>query len=119
MKFPKMNKQVKALWLKALRSGEYAQGRERLLTEEENGEHSFCCLGVLCDLYSRKTGQQWEKRLNTWDGYPVFFLGVHTMPPLEIDKWSELDSDAQDKLAGMNDKGKSFKAIAKWISRNL
>lgn len=118
MKFPKMNKQVKALWLKALRSGEYAQGRERLLTEEENGEHSFCCLGVLCDLYSRKTGQQWEKTNHSW-GQFISFSGTNTMPPLEIDKWSELDSDAQDKLAGMNDKGKSFKAIAKWISRNL
>lgn len=118
MKFPKMNKQVKALWLKALRSGEYAQGRERLLTEEENGEHSFCCLGVLCDLYSRETGYQWEKRSHSWNGN-VSFKYCDTMPPSEVDSWSGLDSYAEDHLASMNDGGKSFKVIANWISRNL
>lgn len=42
-----MNKAIKKKWLKALRSGEYEQGRERLCSIAEDGTHRFCCLGVL------------------------------------------------------------------------
>lgn len=41
-----MNKTLKNKWLKALRSGEYAQGVGRLRTNKDE----FCCLGVLCDI---------------------------------------------------------------------
>lgn len=40
-----MDKEIKAQWLAALRSGEYAQGAGAL---SRNGLH--CCLGVLCEL---------------------------------------------------------------------
>lgn len=44
-----MNPQVKEMWVKALRSGEYQQGRGELITMTD--EHTkYCCLGVLCDL---------------------------------------------------------------------
>lgn len=42
-----MNPKVKKQWLKALRSGEYNQGRGALV--EDN---NFCCLGVLCNLHA-------------------------------------------------------------------
>jgi len=42
----KMNPEIKALWVDALRSGEYQQGK-LLLKPTKN---TFCCLGVLCDL---------------------------------------------------------------------
>lgn len=42
----KMNPEVKALWIDALRSDEYEQGNG-LLRSENN---KFCCLGVLQDL---------------------------------------------------------------------
>ena len=38
-----MNKEIKDKWVKALRSGEYKQGR--LYLQRDN---LFCCLGVLC-----------------------------------------------------------------------
>lgn len=41
----KMKPEIKALWIEALRSGEYEQGRGQL-----NMNNHFCCLGVLCDL---------------------------------------------------------------------
>ena len=47
-----MNKRVKKMWVAALRSGEYEQCRKVL----RNGEGGFCCLGVLCDLYAKETG---------------------------------------------------------------
>lgn len=42
----RMNTAVKALWLAALRSGDYEQGHGALKTVDGK----YCCLGVLCDL---------------------------------------------------------------------
>ncbi len=42
-----MNPEVKALWVGALRSGKYKQGRGRL---HDPADNSFCCMGVLCEL---------------------------------------------------------------------
>jgi hypothetical protein len=48
---PKMNPEVKDLWVKALRSGEYSQAEGKLCyASKEDGSRSFCCLGVLADL---------------------------------------------------------------------
>lgn len=45
-----MKLEIAKKWVAALRSGDYAQTSRRL----RNGD-SFCCLGVLCDLYSKET----------------------------------------------------------------
>jgi hypothetical protein len=42
----KMNPEVKAKWVAALRSGKYRQGKHVL--NRNNDE--FCCLGVLCEI---------------------------------------------------------------------
>lgn len=41
-----MKKSFMKKWVKALRSGEYEQGKFRLVDANDN----FCCLGVACDL---------------------------------------------------------------------
>lgn len=50
----KLDPELKAKWLAALRSGEYKQGRYCLSTD--NG---FCCLGVLCDIVKDDVGYEW------------------------------------------------------------
>lgn len=40
-----MNKEIKAKWVEALRSGKYKQGKSRLRTRT-----GYCCLGVLCSV---------------------------------------------------------------------
>ena len=46
--------ELKAKWVAALRSGDYKQGTEFLkagsATEISNGQHEYCCLGVLCEI---------------------------------------------------------------------
>ena len=53
----RMAPEVKKLWLDALRSGEYIQGRGRLTAIVERGagedKEANCCLGVLCELAVR------------------------------------------------------------------
>lgn len=44
-----MNTEVKEKWVAALRSGGYTQGYESLKFEK-----TFCCLGVLCDLFLKE-----------------------------------------------------------------
>lgn len=54
-----MNKEVKQLWVKALRSTEFKQGRSKL----KSGD-AFCCSGVLTELYrvsSENSGIDWER----------------------------------------------------------
>ena len=46
MSTQRMNPEIKAKWVAALRSGKYTQGRGAL--RRTNGE--MCCLGVLCDI---------------------------------------------------------------------
>lgn len=42
-------------WIKALRSGEYAQGRLDLKADR-NGVVRYCCLGVLCEILKDDLG---------------------------------------------------------------
>lgn len=56
-----MKKEVAELWVKALRSGKYKQGRSALCTvvadpeNPKNKTKSYCCLGVLADIASKST----------------------------------------------------------------
>lgn len=52
-----MKKRIKQLWVDALRSHEFYQGRGRLCTVTNDGEHRFCCLGVLCELHAQEHPQ--------------------------------------------------------------
>lgn len=47
-----MDAQMKARWVKALRSGKYRQARGVLRTSDAEGQ-TFCCLGVLCEVNNR------------------------------------------------------------------
>ena len=53
----KMNPEVKQKWIDALRSDKYEQGSGKLRSVT-----GYCCLGVLCDLYSQEHNTQWEFR---------------------------------------------------------
>lgn len=51
-----MNTEVKELWVNALRSGDYVQGRGQLAVvldavgDDKTPNRKHCCLGVLCDI---------------------------------------------------------------------
>lgn len=101
-----MNPQVKVKWLHALRSGEYRQGRYRL--KGEGG--GFCCLGVLCDVYSKddegKGRWEWKPKDGGWKfvtddlEFEEQYLqtvgismewGETVLPPLVVE-WAGLDN---------------------------
>jgi hypothetical protein len=55
-----MNPDKKKMWIDALLSGEYKQGRGAL--KYKNG---YCCYGVLCDV-AIKDGLKVEVKTDTW-----------------------------------------------------
>ncbi len=133
MPYPKMKPEVKAEWLKALRSGKYKQ-TVGSLCRVEAGQLCYCCLGVLCDV----------RDPTRWSPTPEGFMGrVHYNVPLSgvlslistdmfLDMF-EVPADVPDKkiwyenelypiqciLSGKNDSGVWFSEIADWIEANL
>lgn len=80
----KMNPEVKAMWLDALRSGEYEQTVSRLRDEK-----GYCCLGVLCDLHADATGTKW----NMTEPWKPRYLGENATLPALVKQWAGLDDD--------------------------
>jgi hypothetical protein len=108
-----MNKRVKRLWIKALRSGKYKQGQGQLCIEQPDGlEH--CCLGVLeeiaitcgvIDNYEHCSGSL-DRTVKEW-------AGLQTTNP-------RLGPRVDSRTASwLNDKGKSFTFIADRIEKYL
>lgn len=121
-----MNPIVKQKWLKALRSGGYAQGRSALKTTK-----GYCCLGVLCDLAVR------EGIVTTSvSSYGVITFGIYEedgLLPGEVQEWAGIATrspqvkyvnkavfeDDLNHLADINDRGSSFEEIANLIEAQL
>jgi len=102
IRFPKV---LRTRWLKALESGRYQQTKLRL---EDAGKH--CCLGVLGRIL----------RINRTQ------LRMYSLPAALSDsgKFPEAICQLEGgntkfamRLAGMNDRGETFKEIAKYIRK--
>ena len=110
-----MDKQIKAQWIAALRSGQYKQGHEFLRRDNE-----FCCLGVLCDLYD---ATQWQPSSEVYSYGKG--AGYYIYPPDAVWQWAGIDPEVGSDevgidLARMNDeKQMPFNQIADWIAANL
>lgn len=110
MNYPKLHPVFKKKWLAALRSGKYKQGRGYLLEIDDQGNKTYCCLGVACKVV--RIGDQYlDSELITQDmvrAPKMLMSGKHV-----------------DVLTQMNDGGtagiirKNFKQIANWIEKNL
>ena len=134
-----MNPQVKEKWLTALRSGKYKQTRKIL-----RGNEGFCCLGVLCDIYSKETDNPWETRVWTDCNYGyeyvnvdeseaskcdfLYFYGEEEYLPQTVVEWAELKNNNPDvvdsddttiSISRLNDNGVSFQEIADIIEKHL
>lgn len=135
----KLRKKIKRKWLKALRSGEYQQGMRRLASV--NGQTTYCCLGVLCDLAVKAGVVSWKSE----DG-ELFMQEspnkrqAHVLPTLVID-WAfkggassifdrlyeqqnavlpiRDNGQPTQTLSGLNDHGKSFAYIADAIEEHM
>lgn len=94
-----MKPEIKLLWVEALRSGKYTQGRGGLRTSATaTTPEKFCCLGVLCDIHSKQTNTSWVT-------YPEharqYYLSKNGVTPYEVMKWAGFTSS--DPALTIND----------------
>ena len=120
-----MKKDIAKLWTAALRSGKYKQGRNALHSIKDDNE-TFCCLGVLCDLYQQDRRKKKKKGL---------FVDKTTLPCIEynhlngvlpsvVSDWAGMDSYNgvvhDTSLTQLNDHwGYNFDSIARFIEDNV
>ena len=105
-------------WIAALRSGSYKQGHYCLRTKVD----SFCCLGVLCDLYSSDGWKKSDLNEYYYTGSLDFSAsGIHNIiPPEEAMSQAGISPEEAGELIGMNDlESRSFKEIADFIEGTL
>lgn len=95
-----MNESVKTKWIDALTNGKYQQGREVLRTPKD----TFCCLGVLCDLYAQEhADSKWG--VNMFNEPTFIAQGEDQLisPPNAVLEWADLDADDVTMLIFHND----------------
>ena len=124
--------QAREMWIDALQSGEYNQGRIVLHHKNSrNNKEYHCCLGVLCDLYVKHVGDLVVEFNNTSGNY---FYGeklsngevnnYQNELPDNVKDWVGLRSrigmadvngtllEEGNSLAALNDGGYTFDEIA-------
>ncbi len=109
-----MNELYKKLWVEALRSGVYEQGKSVLRNDTE-----FCCLGVIAD---EVAPNNWSKESGTY--YHTFTYNITTHKTYgtlshTLCDFLGISATEMGLLINMNDSGKTFAEIADWIEGNL
>ena len=116
-----MKKNIMQKWTKALRSGKYSQCTEKLCeVDGETGKESYCCLGVLTDLYLKE-----RKRQKKGHGIENFYEytgmdreydhdyskweinGEDGVLPYEVAVWAGFNTATQEYKTGCFSNGKT------------
>jgi len=116
-----MNPVIKQKWIEALRSGEYSQAKFRLYDGQ-----SYCCLGVLCDLYLKENNQEWTVLSNTEENIDEYYIaGQSETLPRPVRGWAGIE-DSMPKtplgtslIALNDDEDYTFSLIADVIEAEL
>jgi hypothetical protein len=112
-------KEARELWVQALRSGKYQQGKGALHPED-----LFCCLGVACEVFMQNGGKLiLETHLGDNGGKEISYNGHDDSLPRQVMAWLGLTStigdiiSSSDSLADINDRGTPFSEIADLIEQ--
>lgn len=113
-----MKRDIAEQWAQALESGEYKQGLHYLHLGR-NGEHRFCCLGVLCEL-ALKAGVRMRTRKVFKTEHVTEYNGETCYIPDVVQVWAGIKTctgmyNNTSCLVGHNDTGTPFPEIAKII----
>lgn len=112
-----MKEKIKEKWVKALRSGSYNQIPNHLRFKVADGSYSYCCLGVLTDLYviEKSMGLDFEWSESSYLSEDVMeWSGVSTEDGEVKNPWFDRPS-----LASLNDSEfLPFTEIADVIDKN-
>lgn len=115
-----MKAAVAKKWVAALRSGKYKRGKGALCkSKTETGKQTYCCLGVLTELYPKKLSKEYR------EGYWAYGdTGSPGFPPQEVLDWAGFFyqnpfKPGDDALTTLNDvKDWSFNRMADYIEKH-
>jgi hypothetical protein len=120
-----MDSFAKEQWVKALRSGDFLQGKGAL-AKFEGADIRYCCLGVLSEVAFRNGIG--DKQIRSGDDC-ISYDGGKSYPSQNVQSWASIDMDPlvaipnDDRkvcLSDCNDAfGMSFKQIADLIEEQL
>jgi hypothetical protein len=106
-----------ARWADAIDSGDYSRGDNALHRISSNGRHTYCCLGVLCEL-AVADGIISAGTQSTWTGDKVDYSGQVAVLPQKVADWAGLGVNpgfGGKILAIANDQGTPWSIISSWI----
>lgn len=124
--WPKLPKAFKTKWLKALRSGDYVQGRGALVnsTKDEEGQEwitGYCCLGVAADVcgvpFEELKGKLYPSTIKKSEKAKIPDILLKNPASGSLVEVLSEKNDGEIKAGRM--RRESFKQIANWIERNL
>ena len=111
-----MKREVKKLWLDALKSGEYKQGKGNLKLTKAGKPDQHCCLGVLCELSitNQYPSSAWRDNRGSGrsEGRALAFTlksdaedtGLTAFPPTPVMRWAGLTNEDALDLSVINDR---------------
>lgn len=106
-----MNKKIKQKWILALKSGDFKQDSSSL-----KSSRGYCCLGVLCELFSVENPEfQFEELDPELMEFEFKFIDNSELLPNVVSVWAELSKKQQSYLANLNDTGMPFLKLADMI----
>ena len=132
--------EIKAEWIRRLRSGQYNQGKGALRRKRRTQEKDeYCCLGVLCEIAVEAGVVQRFLKRELIPGAEKFAYGLSeedqrtAFLPLEVQIWAGLNGTnpairrtspryphiRARFLSDLNDQGTSFAEIADLIDASL
>jgi hypothetical protein len=130
-----VKREIRDAWVKALRSGDYAQGKQLLHYVTEHEVERFCCLGVLSDLAFKSgivTKESFGTNIYAYRAIASYvpLTGNITDPNCvlqsqcdliaPIREWANLlDGYQIGELVKLNDVGISFDVISDCIENNI
>ena len=126
-----MKPEIKEMWIEALLSDDYQQGKHHLCQDNNDGSKSWCCLGVLTDL-AIKNGVDIDMERFLDDSNVYTFDNESETLPLAVREWSGIDTgsggyscpyDDEDELscslAEDNDSGLTFEELVDIIREHF
>jgi hypothetical protein len=127
-----VNEAIKTKWIEALTSGEYERGEGYLHHIDADGDATFCCLGVLCDLAVKAGVEMGVDVYDRSDGSKsVLYQDEESFLPFDVAQWADINPRGEffielsegwmspQSLPDLNDNGASFQALAAYIKDYL
>lgn len=115
-----MKPQIKEKWLIALKSRKYAHGNGFLKFLDSEGCLVYCAGGVLCEVHSEETGEDWgDCVLQSNVVSACAYLENRGTIPLTVIEWAGLDNLKAGYIYSRSDSADNFDSVIEYIEREL